>query len=320
MDYDTLYDKFIADKVLRNINCSAYYEMHHILPKCLGGDNAPDNLVSLTAREHFHAHLLLAKMTNKQSMWNAVWLMLGKRRHAERLGSPVSYGRRYEWVATHRPKGSSAPGYDHTIRQYVSIRGEFFEGTTRDFIANCGANKSVAFGMVTGSYKGKMANGWHLEGRDPTYSYVRGKTSPVYNHTVHSFRHVNGEMFDGTIAELADKLGAKSFQIGKIVKDYSGNKKKIYSYHGWHLKNVNSLLVGVQKGDRSPFADTVIYKSINNDGRSFVGTRREIAVLANVRLHTLDNMVRGLSLVTRDGWRLTTLGGGSFVYQGTRPH
>lgn len=36
-----------------------YYENHHIIPKSLGGTNNIGNLVLLTAREHFIAHLLL---------------------------------------------------------------------------------------------------------------------------------------------------------------------------------------------------------------------------------------------------------------------
>jgi 5-methylcytosine-specific restriction endonuclease McrA len=36
-----------------------YYERHHIVPKSLGGNNDKDNLVLLTAREHYIAHLLL---------------------------------------------------------------------------------------------------------------------------------------------------------------------------------------------------------------------------------------------------------------------
>lgn len=39
-----------------------YKESHHIIPKCLGGDDCPDNLIDLTAREHFLCHMLLTKM------------------------------------------------------------------------------------------------------------------------------------------------------------------------------------------------------------------------------------------------------------------
>jgi hypothetical protein len=40
-----------------------YGERHHIIPKSLGGSNKKDNLVKLTAREHFICHLLLVRMT-----------------------------------------------------------------------------------------------------------------------------------------------------------------------------------------------------------------------------------------------------------------
>ena len=37
-----------------------YCERHHIVPKCIGGTDANDNLIDLFAREHFEAHRLLA--------------------------------------------------------------------------------------------------------------------------------------------------------------------------------------------------------------------------------------------------------------------
>ena len=39
-----------------------YSERHHIIPKSLGGNNDVNNLVKLTAREHFICHWLLTKM------------------------------------------------------------------------------------------------------------------------------------------------------------------------------------------------------------------------------------------------------------------
>jgi len=47
----------------RNRVSDSYTEKHHILPWSLGGDNSADNLVALTAREHFICHWLLTKMT-----------------------------------------------------------------------------------------------------------------------------------------------------------------------------------------------------------------------------------------------------------------
>lgn len=48
-----------------------YCERHHIVPKCLGGSNSPENIVNLTSREHFIAHILLVKIYQKQNNKNA---------------------------------------------------------------------------------------------------------------------------------------------------------------------------------------------------------------------------------------------------------
>lgn len=56
-----------------------YKESHHIIPKSIGGDNSPTNLVNLTAREHFICHWLLTKFTDntvKQKMSYALWMMI----------------------------------------------------------------------------------------------------------------------------------------------------------------------------------------------------------------------------------------------------
>jgi len=57
-----------------------YFEKHHILPKSLGGKNNKENLVNLTAKEHFICHHLLTKMVSntkhKYQMWNAFSCML----------------------------------------------------------------------------------------------------------------------------------------------------------------------------------------------------------------------------------------------------
>lgn len=39
-----------------------YSENHHILPKCIGGLDKPENLTRLTAEEHYVAHQLLVKI------------------------------------------------------------------------------------------------------------------------------------------------------------------------------------------------------------------------------------------------------------------
>lgn len=55
-----------------------YSEKHHVIPRSLGGTNDDENLVRLTAREHFICHMMLARMTvgkAKKSMINAAFNM-----------------------------------------------------------------------------------------------------------------------------------------------------------------------------------------------------------------------------------------------------
>jgi len=58
---------------------TGYTESHHIIPRSLGGDDSKENLVTLTAREHFVCHLLLTKMTEglfRQKMLYAVFCLM----------------------------------------------------------------------------------------------------------------------------------------------------------------------------------------------------------------------------------------------------
>lgn len=72
MDYKKHYDKLIERGKSRIID--GYKERHHIIPKCLGGDNSKSNLVDLTAEEHFVAHklLILIYPGNKKLIWSAM--------------------------------------------------------------------------------------------------------------------------------------------------------------------------------------------------------------------------------------------------------
>lgn len=64
MNYSRNYFDYISyvKTLNRSKNDAIYYEQHHILPRCCGGLDNPDNLILLTAREHFLAHYLLTKM------------------------------------------------------------------------------------------------------------------------------------------------------------------------------------------------------------------------------------------------------------------
>lgn len=60
MNYCDIYDLLITKR--RKDILTENYHIHHIIPKCIGGNNEPDNLVRLNYREHCIAHLLLCKI------------------------------------------------------------------------------------------------------------------------------------------------------------------------------------------------------------------------------------------------------------------
>jgi hypothetical protein len=74
MDYKKIHDSIINRAKARTLE--GYTETHHIIPKCMNGTNESNNLVELTAREHFIIHWLLHEMyPNNADLRYAFWSM-----------------------------------------------------------------------------------------------------------------------------------------------------------------------------------------------------------------------------------------------------
>lgn len=68
MNYTEIHDQIINKRKVEFLKENEYGEKHHIVPKCLGGSNSKENIVKLTAREHFIVHMLLVRMYPVGSM------------------------------------------------------------------------------------------------------------------------------------------------------------------------------------------------------------------------------------------------------------
>lgn len=104
MNYQRIYNELINSRLLHP--ATGYVERHHILPKSLGGSDSLQNIVVLTAREHFIAHLLLSKIyvegtINWIKMQKALMRMMSMRPYQQRY-SPS------KWYAYCRKKASIA--------------------------------------------------------------------------------------------------------------------------------------------------------------------------------------------------------------------
>lgn len=73
MNYIRVYWSIIHNRMHNKVD--GYVERHHIIPRSEGGPDNNDNIVALTAREHYICHLLLAKIYNDYKMLSAVVFM-----------------------------------------------------------------------------------------------------------------------------------------------------------------------------------------------------------------------------------------------------
>ena len=122
----------ITDRA-KNRHLDSYTESHHIVPRSLGGGDDMDNLVNLTAREHFICHWILVKMTTGQErhkMLNALRMMRAEKEGQQRYNTKIT-ARVYESIKqeyaelqskTFKGKGNGMFGKHHTQEAKDKIR------------------------------------------------------------------------------------------------------------------------------------------------------------------------------------------------------
>jgi len=122
--YKIRYDNFISSRKLRTIPKNVYTENHHIIHKSLGGSDEDENLIILTAREHYIAHLMLWKVYGKQ-MTQAFYMMCGFTKYKNKLTSKQYEQLKKEMKHTEETKkkiGKANKGRKIKIKQSVETR------------------------------------------------------------------------------------------------------------------------------------------------------------------------------------------------------
>ena len=71
MDYRTMYDAII-ERAKGREKPNERLEIHHIVPRSLGGTDDAENLVALTIREHYVAHLVFDKANGTRTLFGKV--------------------------------------------------------------------------------------------------------------------------------------------------------------------------------------------------------------------------------------------------------
>ena len=121
MNYEKIYNQLVERRKV-DILRDGYKEKHHIVPRSLGGSDEADNIVVLTAREHFIAHLLLTKIhrtgPSHYKMIRAVNMMLCSSMNHSRYTPP---SRIYESLRILFSKAQSASQTSEGNSQYGTM-------------------------------------------------------------------------------------------------------------------------------------------------------------------------------------------------------
>lgn len=97
MNYQKIYDDLMK-KRLENPP-TGKFERHHIVPRSLGGSNDKENIVKLTLREHYIAHLLLCRIHRKTQNYYPMLRALNMMK-AGREGDYIKNSRMFEYFRT----------------------------------------------------------------------------------------------------------------------------------------------------------------------------------------------------------------------------
>jgi len=109
------YEQLVTRAIGRVVE--GYVERHHIIPKCLGGSNKSDNLVKLTAEEHYVAHQLLIKCFPKnRKIAHAIMLMTSTSPDLKR-----SPNKSYKWLRELRSESMKGTEQSAETRAKISI-------------------------------------------------------------------------------------------------------------------------------------------------------------------------------------------------------
>jgi hypothetical protein len=111
MDYRRIHDQIINRSKIELANriilkkSGEYFEAHHIIPRCRGGDGTHkqlhhENIALLTAKEHYIIHLLLTKIyPNDHKIYAALWCMITRVKDGRFVISSKTYeSLRKEWA------------------------------------------------------------------------------------------------------------------------------------------------------------------------------------------------------------------------------
>jgi len=259
VNYQRIYQQFIADRKAKEPECyrgksygtrntsigswvdGEYYEHHHVTPKSMGGDNSAENVVSLTAEDHFFAHLCLAKWLGGEQ-WRGVHCLINLKNKSSIQGRskysmrPMVGFARKQWA---RYQSESKKGVPNPSR---GVHGTVFHEDGREVSGYCttiskktGLNMTTVYNLLTKKC-GRSRDGWFAfqDEKEKAVLAARAQGIAMAASTINGCNSKKvicldtGEVFDSaTCAE--EKIGFSNVTnvcLGK--RSYCGGKRWAY--------------------------------------------------------------------------------------------
>jgi hypothetical protein len=230
MDYKKIHDKIIERARTRRLE--GYVEKHHIIPKCMNGTNEPNNLVKLTAREHFLIHWLLHEIyPDNTDLKYAFWSMCRNSGNQQRY-KPSS--RVYEY-AKHKMlevwiKFKPSDNQINSIKESLTGTKWYHKPDGRNLRAFPNDPKIIEEGWLLGRFGGKSISDNANKEKEKKYE---GKKLPS---TSNKRCSIDGVEFESAKA-AADFLNMNEFSIRWILQGRGRSQKHKEKYKNWYYIN-----------------------------------------------------------------------------------
>jgi hypothetical protein len=213
MNYQKIYKDFIFDRRIKEVDMIAsgvYVERHHIVPRSMGGSDDPENLIALTAGDHFFAHLCLAK-AHGEKQWAAVWAMCGMSNRSRRNFDRSWAVSRKQWFKNLRMKNKTAFAEsrngrsDNKVYKWCNVQTKERLNCTRYELPV--SNKQSIVDYLGGKTK-FVERKW----------YVLGVQYLTHREAIDSFRNTSSKALVARATAAARKanLGAKNHRATRV--------------------------------------------------------------------------------------------------------
>jgi hypothetical protein len=110
-----------------------YFEIHHIIPQCspFCGSNKKDNLVLLTAKEHFICHMLLTKMCKGEGKYKMICALNNMSRISKNQNRTITSAQ-YAYVKRQLSKAKKGSKHSKETIQKFKNRTPWNKGKTKE--------------------------------------------------------------------------------------------------------------------------------------------------------------------------------------------